>query len=228
MAWKTFWRRHKQILRTTAQMVWTRDLRLTGKDGQRSPLPYMLRTTVIVTTALTIAGGSWYLAILKTTTSDLTAIYNCSAFFAYAFSIPILKDKFRWDKVGSVAVAIAGVLIIAYGDTPAKGSQSNEAGNRALGNIIIGIGSVLYGLYEVMYKRMACPPDGCSPGRGMIFALTFGSLMGIFTFSFLWIPLPILHFTGIETFEWPTGEAGRIMLISVMANASMGYSLQFV
>ena len=226
--WESFWRRHKQILRTTAQMVRTRDLHLTGKNGQESPIPYMLRTTAIVTTALTVAGASWYVAIRLTTTSDLTAIYNASAFFAYAFSIPILKEKFRWDKVGAVAVAIAGVLIIAYGDTAPEGSEPNVAEDRGLGNIIIGIGSVLYGLYEVMYKRMACPPDGCSPGRGMMFAMTFGSLMGSFTLLFLWIPLPILHFTGIEPFEWPTGETGLVMLVSVIANASMCPSYVFM
>lgn len=230
MPWGTFWRRHKQMLRTTAEMVRTQDLHLMAREADHSPIPYMLRTTAIVTTALTVAGGSWYVAVNMTTPSDLTAIYNCSAFFAYAFSIPILGDKVRFDKVFSVLVAIAGVLVVVYWDTdPSKNTSgaSPDAGeggpphNRALGNIIIGIGSVLYGLYEVMYKKMACPPEGCSPGRGMIFALTFGSLIGSFTLSVLWIPLPILHFTGLEPFEFPTGQRGWIMLISVIANASM-------
>lgn len=59
----------------------------------------MLKTTAFVTTALTVAGGAWYVAVNLTTASDLTAIYNCSAFFAYAFSIPLLKDKLRLDKI---------------------------------------------------------------------------------------------------------------------------------
>lgn len=204
-------------------MVRTQDLHLTAKDAHNSPIPYMLRTTAIVTSALTIAGGSWYVAVNLTTASDLTAIYNCSAFFAYAFSIPILGDKLRFDKVFAVAVAIAGVLVVAYGDSGSKpaGEVTDEpAQNRAVGNIIIGTGSVLYGLYEVMYKRMACPPEGCSPGRGMLFAMTFGSLIGSFTLFILWIPLPILHFVGLEKFEFPTGERGWVMLISVIANAS--------
>ena len=201
-----------------------------GKDAHDSPVPYMLRTTALVTSALTVAGGSWYVAVNMTTASDLTAIYNCSAFFAYAFSIPLLGDKLRFDKVFAVTVAIAGVLVVAYGDTGSKsevgaGTPAGEAENgppqnRAIGNIIIGIGSVLYGLYEVMYKRLACPPEGCSPNRGMLFAMTFGSLIGSFALFILWIPLPILHFTGLETFEFPLGEKGWVLLISVIANAS--------
>jgi drug/metabolite transporter (DMT)-like permease len=190
--------------------------------------------TAFVTCALTVAGGSWYVAVNMTTASDLTAIYNCSAFFAYAFSIPMLHDKVRASKVTAVAIAIVGVFVVAYGDkTPNKqGGKSGGAANgdkeapthdprnRALGNMVIGVGSVLYGFYEVLYKRLACPPDGCSPNRGMIFSNTFGSLIGAFTLFVLWIPLPILHYMGWETFELPRGEQAWMMAISVLSNAS--------
>lgn len=181
----------------------------------------MLRKTAFITTALTVAGASWYYAVGMTSSSDLTAIYNCSAFFAYAFSIPLLGDKLRFDKIFAVAVAIAGVMTIAYGDSKqaGEGVSPGEASNRTLGNIVIGIGSVLYGLYEVLYKKMACPPEGVSPERGAIFANTFGSLIGCFTLFVLWIPLPILHFTGLEIFEWPPGKAKWMLLISTFSNA---------
>lgn len=218
-------------------MVESRNVHLTSRDTQKSPVAYILKKTAFVTMALTIAGGSWYVAVDLTSASDLTAIYNCSAFFAYAFSIPLLHDKLRFDKCFSVAVAIAGVLIVAYGDSeaPAKqggksggsvggGETPNESTNRTAGNIIIGIGSVLYGLYEVLYKKLACPPEGTSPGRGMIFANTFGSLIGCFTLFVLWIPLPILHITGLEKFEIPHGEAAWMLMISVLANATFSGS----
>ncbi|KAJ5865841.1 Drug/metabolite transporter [Penicillium rubens] len=225
LTWDAFWRRHVFFLRTTAQMVESQEVHLTARASNRSPVRYMLTTTAFVTTALTVAGGSWYVAVNMTTPSDLTAIYNCSAFFAYAFSIPLLNEKLRVDKVFSVAVATIGVMVVAYGDgankkTSKGGTPDSGAQNRLLGNIVIGVGSILYGLYEVLYKRFACPPEGTSPGRGTIFANTFGSLIGVFTLLVLWIPLPFLHWIGWETFEWPTGEAGWMLLISVGANAS--------
>lgn len=195
----------------------------------------MLKATAFITTFLTIAGGSWYVAVRLTSPSDLTAIYNCSAFFAYAFSIPLLKDKLRFDKLFSVGIAIMGVCVVAYGDSGVKklagdasisvtGEEGGSFKNRALGNLIIGIGSVLYGLYEVLYKKYACPPDGTSPGRGMIFAMTFGSLIGCFTLFVLWIPLPILHFANIEPFELPPPRTAWVLLISVLANASESFN----
>lgn len=207
-------------------MVQSQEIHLSSRASNQSPIPYMLKTTAFVTTALTVAGGSWYLAVNMTTASDLTAIYNCSAFFAYAFSIPLLNDKLRFDKVFSVAVATVGVVVLAYGDRPDKqtskegSADDNGPQNRLLGNIVIGFGSILYGLYEVLYKRFACPPEGVSPGRGTIFANTFGTLIGCFTLLVLWIPLPLLHWTGLETFVWPTGETAWVLLISVIANVS--------
>ncbi|KAJ5553938.1 hypothetical protein N7513_003897 [Penicillium frequentans] len=231
LSWEAFWRRHVSLLRSTAQMVETQEVHLSSRHTSRSPIPYMLKTTAFVTSALTIAGGSWYVAVNMTTASDLTAIYNCSAFFAYAFSIPLLKEKLRLDKVLAVGVAIIGVLVVAYGDRPDKKvsksgatKEDGEAQSRLLGNIVIGVGSILYGLYEVLYKRYACPPEGTSPGRGTIFANTFGSMIGAFTLTVLWIPLPILHYLGWETFRFPTGEAGRMLLISICANATFSGS----
>lgn len=200
-------------------MVVSKELHLTSKESHKSPVGYMLRKTAIITTSLTVAGGSWYYAVGMTTGSDLTAIYNCSAFFAYAFSIPLLGDKLRFDKIFAVVVAVAGVMTIAYGDSKQADKGTGNANNRAVGNIVIGIGSVLYGLYEVLYKKLACPPEGVSANRGAIFANTFGSLIGCFTLLVLWIPLPLLHFTGFEVFEWPPGRAKWMLFISTFSNA---------
>ncbi|KAL6863985.1 hypothetical protein J3F83DRAFT_716278 [Trichoderma novae-zelandiae] len=235
MPWPAFWRRHVQLVRSTALMVELQTLDVFGLQRPASKsVRYLARTTAFITTALTIAGLSWYVAVSLTTPSDLTAIYNCSAFFAYAFSVPLLKEPLRVDKTVAVIIAIVGVLVVAYGDTgsgsgsDAESSQGEgadvDAGSRFLGNIVIGIGSVLYGLYEVLYKRFACPPDGVSPGRGMIFANTFGSCIGLFTLSVLWIPLPILHWLGWEIFELPEASTCWLILLAVLSNATFSAS----
>ncbi|KAI0133985.1 hypothetical protein BJ170DRAFT_608186 [Xylariales sp. AK1849] len=227
MPWATFWRRHVYICRSTAHMVRIQELDVSRPISNTSPWPYLIKTTAFITSALTVAGLSWYLAVDMTTPSDLTAIYNCSAFFAYAFSVPLLKEKLRLDKSLAVAIAIVGVMIIAYGDTKeddGTGKPGPEAGTRFLGNLIIGAGSVLYGLYEVLYKRWACPPEGVSANRGMIFANTFGSCIGLFTLTVLWIPLPFLHILGWETFELPTGETALYLWVSVVMNATFAGS----
>jgi drug/metabolite transporter (DMT)-like permease len=155
---------------------------LSASQNKLNPVPFMVRRIVSITCVLTIAGSTWYVAVNMTTPSDLTAIYNCSAFFAYVFSIFMLKERMRADKIFSVVVACVGVLIVAYGDggTVEKGKEV-EAANRTVGNLIIGVGSVMYGFYEVLYKKAACPPDGVSASRTIIFANTVGSGLGVTT-----------------------------------------------
>lgn len=226
--WSVFWRHHLRICRTTAQMVEHRTLEIDHLPKSRSPIRYMITTAAFVTSALTVAGLSWYIAVDLTTPSDLTAIYNCSAFFAYVFSIPLLREPFRLDKSFAVVIAIIGVLVVAYGDTKPQGGDASggadDASSRFAGNLIIGIGSILYGLYEVLYKRYACPPEGCAPNRGVIFANLVGSLIGSFTLLVLWFPLPVLHITGIETFALPTGATAWWLFLSVVMNATFAGS----
>jgi drug/metabolite transporter (DMT)-like permease len=233
--WRTFWRRHVQLLRSTALMTQTQRLDVSrasaslARTGGLVFVVYIVRTIAMVTLALTVAGLSWYIAVDRTSPSDLTAIYNCNVFFAYAFSVPILRERLRLDKMAAVAIAIVGVVVVAYGDS-GGGDDGNDsvdareaaaalASRRFIGNVIIGIGSVLYGLYEVLYKRYACPPDGVSPYRGMLFATTVASCIGAFTLLVLWIPLPILHVTGIEPFRMPTGYTALLVVVAVLSNA---------
>lgn len=250
--WPTFWRHHLTTLKSISHSVEFQAV-IPHSSSAYNPFPYLIKTIALVTCSLTIAGGSWYVAVNLTSPSDLTAIYNCSAFFAYAFSVPLLNEKLRWDKSLAVLLAIGGVLMIAYGDAPVSSkpvptpptdtaaigapalgfdpeksttsparASSSEAENRLLGNLIIGIGSVLYGLYEVLYKRLACPPSHAghttTAKNGMIFATLIGSLIGLFTLTVLWIPLPLLHWSGLEVFELPRGKAAALLLVSVGAN----------
>ncbi len=93
MPWRIFGAATSRLLRTTAQMVeWqTLDPAAARAAEPRPPAtaPAVPGRTAAaprpgqLTTALTVAGLSWYVAVNKTTPSDLTAIYNCSAFFAY-------------------------------------------------------------------------------------------------------------------------------------------------
>ena len=230
--WGLFWREQVREVRRMAVVIQNKG-KATARRGaavvqQQNPWAYLAVTTVGVTTALTVAGLSWYLAVSMTTPSDLTAIYNCSAFFAYAFSVPLLKERLKLDKMLAVAVAITGVLVVAYGPSTSSDTSSTadnspsttpDPATRLAGNLIIGAGSILYGLYEVLYKRLACPPDGAvSSARGVQFANAFASMVGLFTLLVLWIPLPILHILGWEEFELPTGKTAWLLLFSILMN----------
>lgn len=180
----------------------------------------------IVTTILSIAGCTWYVAMGIAPASDITAIYNCSAFSALVFAIPILHEKFSYLKLSSVALAIIGVFFVAYSGE--DGSSNKSFPYRLLGDLIISIGAVLYGLYEVLYKKLCCPPiNSVSSRRQVAFSNFCASLIGLTTICTLWIVILIAHVFGINKLHIPTsGFTWLIIISSLLSN--LIYSLSFL
>jgi drug/metabolite transporter (DMT)-like permease len=193
------------------------------------PLDYLATTMAIVTVVLTVSGVSWFLSLVFTTPSDLTAIYNCSTFFAMAFSVPILRQKVGWVGMVAVALSIIGTFTIAYGDTTANSSDKTDeppamGASRLFGNVIALIGAVAFGLYEVLFKKWACPSHSVRPSSSLNLTLAASALTGIYTFSFFWIVLVIMHFIGVEPFVLPSLHIFSYVILSVTAGSSSSHS----
>lgn len=214
-AWKrnqpfnSFVAKHRAHLIQTAYSV-------ARKNHYSGPLVnYMIKVSLTLAISLNVAAISWYLAINLTTASDITAIYNCSAFFAYAFSIPLLHEKWRLGKGIAIVLSVFGVLVIAYtGST----ESDTERPHRVLGNLIIGAGAVLYGLYEVLYKVIACPEQHVSAKKQAAFANVIAACIGAANWVIMVPVLVVLHVFGIETFELPSAPVLHALLWSIFAN----------
>ncbi|CCH42722.1 putative transporter [Wickerhamomyces ciferrii] len=189
-------------------------------------IKHIFQRVFFLTIILSIAGCTWYVAMGLAPASDITAIYNCSAFSALIFAIPILQEKFTYIKISSVLLAIIGVFFVAYGGE--NDSSDKSFPYRVIGDIIISIGAVLYGLYEVIYKKQCCPPNNVvSSRRQAAFSNFCASLIGFCTFITLWIVVLGAHLTGISKFYLITsGFEWLIIILSLLSN--MIYSLSFL
>ncbi|KAK3192814.1 hypothetical protein K4F52_001171 [Lecanicillium sp. MT-2017a] len=220
--WDIFWARHLQHVLATVRMIQLQSPQPPSQPMRRGEgvYRYMARMTTYLTLALTAAGSSWYIAVGMTTAADLTAIYSCSAFFTYAFSVPILKEPLGTDKSIAVVLAMLGVIITAYGGGTGDDATADPSlAHRLAGNILIALGSCGYGLYNVLYKRYACPPEGTELSRASIFAAVFSTCMGVFNVLVLWLPIPVLHYLGAETITLPPASTVWLVIVSVLSNA---------
>ncbi|WPK24557.1 hypothetical protein PUMCH_001836 [Australozyma saopauloensis] len=165
---------------------------------------YVFIKSAIVSFVVNIAGFMWHAAMSLTYASDVTAIYNCSAFTAYAFAIPILNEKFSWLKASSVVIAVSGVFIVAYSGADSE-DLNDQYPYRLWGNIFITIGAILYGYYEVIYKKYVCIADHLSKvitaRRQVTFANFAMGLISIITFITLVPLLFLLDITKVKTFN---------------------------
>lgn len=179
----------------------------------------MIKTFILVL-FLTVAGFTWYGAMALTYASDVTAIYNCSAFTAYVFAIPLLKEKFSWLKANSVIIAIAGVFIVAYSGN--SDDDNDDHPYRFWGNLAISFGAVLYGLYEVFYKKYLCIPPHLSklitPRRQMVFANFVMALLGIYTFVILLVACLFVDVFGIHKFNLSHYENCKVIWLYILGS----------
>jgi len=103
--------------------------------------------------------------------SDITAIWNTNAFFAYIITVRLFKLDWELRKLLAVLVATFGVMAVVYGDARLSKSRPIDHGKALapadesvkptapiLGDLLTLCASVGYGLYQVLYKRHAALP----------------------------------------------------------------------
>ena len=189
-----------------------------GQTG--GPLDYLASAMLLVTVVLTASGCSWFLSLVLTTPADLTAIYNCSTFFAAVFSVPILKERLGWISILAVALSIGGTFIIAYGDSTSEHDENEIGTSRLLGNMVACVGAVAFGLYEVLFKKFACSSRVVDPAASLPLTFAASALTGIFTFATVWILIFILHLTGVEPIVMPGWTVIGWIVIAALTGSS--------
>ncbi|KAJ2920311.1 hypothetical protein MD484_g242, partial [Candolleomyces efflorescens] len=257
---------------------------LTPRDAPRPhkfPRAAFIKLVSLLTIGVTYPGLLWFAAVTLASVSDVTAIWNTNAFFAYIISVKLFKLKWEARKILAVSLATLGTVAVVYGG--ASSSSDNESSTHSpstttfirpsaplLGNLLTLVASFGYGLYQVLYKIYAALPtdpevtsdaeyeriaqeeadpgldadeeaslaaaaaSGSSSGAigddaakaaavaAGLYPPPFGlhpnlitSIIGLITFSVLWIPLPFLHVTGFEPFALPPDFLTVISILGI-------------
>ncbi|KAJ7786279.1 hypothetical protein B0H16DRAFT_1708473 [Mycena metata] len=121
-----------------------------------------LGLVLALTIGITYPALLWFCAITLASSSDVTAIWNTNAFFAY-----LMTFKFKWEprRLFAVSLATVGVLIVVYGGTTAadrhaKVSVEKRASPKpVVGDLLTLVASLGYALYQVLYKKYAALPS---------------------------------------------------------------------
>ncbi|KDQ63568.1 hypothetical protein JAAARDRAFT_695624 [Jaapia argillacea MUCL 33604] len=230
------------------------------------PILRFLLLVALLTVGITGPALLWFAAVSLASISDVTALWNTNAFFAYIFTVKIFGLKWEARRIGAVLAATLGAAAVVYGGSTSSPDQPSTLsatmsdadivveveGFRPsaplVGDLLTVVASVGYGLYQVLYKKYAALPndpelvestrDGyaelsasgsyesifddegdetqaalpehADSEKLTIYPPPFGlhpnfltSAIGLCTFLILWIPLPILHYSGIEPFALP-------------------------
>ena len=104
--------------------------------------------------------------------SDVTAIWNTNAFWAYLMNVRLHNAKVQILKLSAVFLACVGVLFVVYGSQSASSDQFlsssltptnlNPTGGGSaplIGDLLTLLASIGYAAYQVLYKRFVSLPS---------------------------------------------------------------------
>lgn len=145
-------------------------------SGPKSfPTYKFFRLVMALTAGITLPGLLWFASISLASVSDVTAIWNTNAIFAYLITVKLFGLKWEVRKMMAVTLATVGVAVVVYGGSTQQGETVNEATLAVrptaplTGNLLTVIASFGYGLYQVLYKIYATLPPGPESKEGNLY-----------------------------------------------------------
>ncbi|CAE6463421.1 unnamed protein product [Rhizoctonia solani] len=207
----------------------------------------------LLTAGITCPALLWYASVSLASLSDITALFNTHAFWAYILSTALLPppaDQPRWQPYKLIAVLLAcvGVFITVYGSA----DEASPGSNPFLGSLLALISAVSYALYQVAYKKWAVPStvavsaredededDEAAPlaeGTGELAGqpLPFGlfpnfvtSTAGLATLGVLWIPMVASNWFGEGGYQFP-GDMWTAVCVGLIALSGLVFNAGFM
>lgn len=134
-----------------------------------------------------------YIGTRFTTASNVSLIVSTEAVFAVLLAVLILKEKLRMATVVGGAVAFAGVLLIVSRDLR---NLELHAGSSLLGDLLVLVSVILWGLYTVFSKRIVIHSNP-------VYALFYVSLFCAISLGIICIATGMLgQIADIAGFTW--------------------------
>jgi solute carrier family 35 protein F5 len=155
-----------------------------------------------------------------TSVSSVTILTSTSSVWTLVFCAVMRVETFSYRKLVGVLASLMGVVLISTVDL--SGMSDEDRGNfphKSQASIALGDGmaffsAIIYGLYVTVMKRRVGDEDRVN------MPLFFG-LVGVLNLLLLWPGFFLLHWTGIEPFEWPpTGQVWAIIAVSQIVSRS--------
>ncbi|KZT44647.1 hypothetical protein SISSUDRAFT_976694 [Sistotremastrum suecicum HHB10207 ss-3] len=131
--------------------------------AREAPFPWPKLTSLSFMMLVGVTGPAllWYASVPLTSISDITALWNSNAFWAYLFTVKLNRMSFERNKVFAVAIASIGALAIVYGGSASQVVENSVSRYPApiLGDFMALIASIWYGLFQVLYKKFIALPN---------------------------------------------------------------------
>lgn len=163
-------------------MFWLLHAIFIKEQIKRKDVPYFILCSII---GIVLSQNIFLLGLEKTPTINASLLISTTPIMVTIFSVIILKEKLTFSKILGLLLAGAGAVILLL----AKG-KVDLSSDYLLGNLLIFLNAVTYGLYLVLIK----------PLMSKYHPLTI--IKWVFTFSTPFILA--ISYEDLRTIEWST------------------------
>lgn len=109
--------------------------------------------------------------------TDVTALWNTNAFFAYVIQVRLLHLEWDTQRLGAVILATVGAAAVIYGGSNSPRQDQSTASERSsslpsaplIGDLLTLCASVGYGLYQVLYNVYVSLPSDAEVESGQYY-----------------------------------------------------------
>lgn len=152
-----------------------------------------------------------------TTVSSTTILSSMSGLFTLAVGSCVGVETLSLTKLASVVLSVSGVVLISRTDASMDNGGSSQGSREPtaplLGDSLALLSALAYALYVVLLKVRVRTEARVS------MTLFFG-FVGLFNIALIWPLGFVLHWTGIETWQWPRG---RDLWLNIAVNAMITF-----
>ncbi|KAL5997004.1 hypothetical protein ACLOJK_007930 [Asimina triloba] len=159
----------------------------------------MAKVGLLISPFWFLAQLTFNLSLKYTTVTSNTILSTASSLFTFLVAVAFLGERFTFLKLISVALCMAGTIIVSLGDS-ATGSSGLTAiaTNRLLGDVLAIVSAGLYSVYITLIRKKIPDEDR---GEGQASMAQFLGFLGLFNLL-IFLPVAlILNFTGLEPFH---------------------------
>ncbi|GMH34492.1 hypothetical protein BSKO_02326 [Bryopsis sp. KO-2023] len=94
------------------------------------------------------------LSLAMTSVSSNTILSSSSSLFTFLLSIWVFKEPFVIERLLSLLLCLAGVVLVMFADESSSAEQSS-----AVGDLLAIVAALFYAIYTILLKKMLPPDD---------------------------------------------------------------------
>ncbi|KAI0094865.1 hypothetical protein BDY19DRAFT_914994 [Irpex rosettiformis] len=126
--------------------------------AHKFPVWGLTRLVVFMTIVVSVPALLWFVAVTLAPVSDVTALWNTNAFFAYVLTVKLFGLPWEPRRLAAVLLATAGAAAVIYGSSSGAETRPRAIAGPLVGDLLTLVASVIYGIYQVGYKMYAALP----------------------------------------------------------------------